>query len=304
TLKRQFQLDDAALDDVKNELIEGQRLAVDERGNVLVWAGGTSSAPPTASPMPAPATPEVSPAQSEAAPVGPATPDAERRQLSVMFCDLVDSTKLSSQLDPEEYREVVRAYQQVCSEVITRFDGHIAQLLGDGLLVYFGYPQAHEDDPHRAIRTGLDILAALGDLNKRLQRDKGLTLAIRLGIDTGLVVVGAMGGAGRQEQLALGAVPNLAARIQGRAAPDTLAISDATARLVQGYFDCDALGAQTLRGVAEPVTVYRVLKDRGARGRFDVAVTRRLTPLVGREQEVGLLAERWEQVTAGHGHVV
>src|SRR5215813_3871694 len=170
TLKRQFQLDDAALDDVKNELIEGQRLAVDERGNVLVWTGGTSSAPPTASPMPAPATPDVSPAQSEAAPVGPATPDAERRQLSVMFCDLVDSTKLSSQLDPEEYREVVRAYQQVCSEVITRFDGHIAQLLGDGLLVYFGYPQAHEDDAQRAIRAGLGMLVAMGDLNKGLQQ--------------------------------------------------------------------------------------------------------------------------------------
>src|SRR5262245_10492871 len=113
-----------------------------------------------------------------------------------------------------------------------------------------------------------------------------------------------MGGAGRQEQLALGAVPNLAARIQGRAAPDTMAISDATARLVQGYFNCDALGEQTLRGVAEPVAVYRVLQDSGARGRLDVAVTRRLTSLVGREQDVGLLVERWEQVKAGHGHVV
>ena len=121
-----------------------------------------------------------------------------------MFCDLVDSTKLSSQLDPEEYRDVVRAYQRVCTEVIQRYDGHIAQLLGDGLLVYFGYPQAHEDDAQRAVRTGLGILDAMGDLNTRLQQDKGIQLAVRLGIHTGLVVVGEMGGAGRQEQLALG----------------------------------------------------------------------------------------------------
>src|SRR6516225_10180186 len=171
TLKRQFQLDDAALDDLKDELIVGQRLAVDEDGRVLVWTGGTSSAPPIASPVPLPATPERLPAQGVAAPVAPPTPDAERRQLTVIFCDLVDSTKLSSQLDPEEYRDVVRAYQSACTEVITRFDGHIAQLLGDGLLVYFGYPQAHEDDPHRAVRTGLGILAAMGNLQTRLQQD-------------------------------------------------------------------------------------------------------------------------------------
>src|SRR5262249_40435729 len=135
--------------------------------------------------------PEVTP-RSTAPP-----PDAERRQLTVMFCDLVDSTKLSSQLDPEEYREVVRAYQSACTEVIKRYDGHIAQLLGDGLLVYFGYPQAHEDDPHRAVRTGLGILAAIGDLNQGLQQAKGMQLGVRVGIHTGLVVIGDMGSAGR-----------------------------------------------------------------------------------------------------------
>src|SRR5262249_5364963 len=154
------------------------------------------------------------------------TPDAERRQLTVMFCDLVESTKLASQLDPEDWRDVVRAYQQVCTEVIQRYDGHIAQLLGDGLLIYFGNLQAHEDDAHRAVRTGLGILAAMEDLNKELKRDKGITLAIRLGIHTGLVVVGEMGGAGRQEQLALGEVPNIASRIEGLAAPNTIAISE------------------------------------------------------------------------------
>jgi class 3 adenylate cyclase len=299
TLKRQFQLDDAALDDLKNELIEGQRLALDERGNVLVWTGG-ADAPQL---RPSPPTADVQLTQGHPLPTAP-PPDAERRQLTVMFCDLVDSTKLSSQLDPEEYREVVRAYQRVCSEVITRFDGHIAQLLGDGLLVYFGYPQAHEDDAQRAVRTGLGILDTLGNLNTRLKREKGIQLAIHMGIHTGLVVVGGMGEAGRQEQLALGEVPNLTARIEGLAAPNTIAVSEATYRLVQGYFECQALGAQTLRGVAEPVQVYRVLQDSGARGRLDVAVTRCLTPLVGRESEVTLLLERWAQARSGHGQVI
>src|SRR5262249_54390523 len=149
--------------------------------------------------------------------------------------DLVDSTLLSTQLDPEDLREVVRAYQAACAEVIQRFEGHIAQYLGDGLLVYFGYPQAHEDDARRALRTGLGIVEVMGALNSRLAQRQGVRLALRLGIHTGLVVVGAMGGGGRQEQLALGETPNIAARLQGLAAPDTVVISAATFRLVQGY---------------------------------------------------------------------
>jgi class 3 adenylate cyclase/predicted ATPase len=303
-LKRRFALDDNDLEDLKEDLIYAKKLAVDEDGRVLVWTGGTSSAPPTTSPVPLPATPDVSSAQVGASPVGPATPDAERRQLTVMFCDLVDSTKLSSQLDPEEYRDVVRAYQGVCAEVIQRFDGYIAQLLGDGLLVYFGYPQAHEDDPQRAVRAGLDILVAMEALHQRLPQERGLQLAVRVGIHTGLVVVGSMGGGSRQEQLALGETPNIAARIQGLAAPNTIAVSDATYRLVQGYFQCQDLGAQALRGVTESMRVYHVLRESGATSRLDVAQPRGLTPLVGREQEVGLLLERWEQAKAGYGQVV
>jgi predicted ATPase len=150
----------------------------------------------------------------------------------------------------------------------------------------------------------LGILDAMGDLHTRLQQDKGIQLAVRVGIHTGLVVVGAMGGAGRQEQLALGETPNIAARIQGLAASNTVALSEVTYRLVEGYFDCQDLGAQPLRGVAEALHVYRVLQESGARGRLDVAVTRGLTPLVGRESEVALLLERWAQVKAGHGHVI
>jgi class 3 adenylate cyclase len=303
-LKRRFTLDDNDLEDLKEDLIYAKKLAVDEDGRVLVWAGGTSSAPSTASPVPPPTTSDVSPVQGEVSSIAHPTPDAERRQLTVMFCDLVDSTALSRQLDPEDLREIVRAYQQVCSDVIVRFDGHIAQLLGDGLLVYFGYPQAHEDDAQRAVRAGLGILAAMGDLHTRLQYDKGIQLAVRLGIHTGLVVVGEMGSTGRQEQLALGETPNVAARIQGLAAPNTLVISEASYRLVQGYFNCEALGEQTLRGVAEPIAVYRVLSESGATSRLDVAQPRGLTPLVGREQEVGLLVERWDQAKAGHGQVI
>src|SRR4029453_6501177 len=204
----------------------------------------------------------------------------------------------------EDWRDVVRPYQQVCTEVIQRYDGHIAQLLGDGLLVYFGYPQAHEDDAQRAVRTGLGILAAMEDLNARLQQEKGIQLAIRVGIHTGLVVVGKMGGAGRQEQLALGEVPNVTSRIQGLAEPNTIAVSEATYRLVQGYFECQDLGAQALRGVTESMRIYHVLGESGATSRLDVAQPRGLTPLVGRESEVTLLLERWEQAKSGQGHVV
>ena len=233
-LKRRFDLDEDYLKDLKDELLYVHPVRDDE-GRGLIWTDDMASGQVVA-PQPAQTTqPPAAQAQHSprVEPLSPAPPpDAERRQLTVMFCDLVDSTKLSSQLDPEDYRDVVRAYQKVCSEVITRFDGHIAQLLGDGLLVYFGYPQAHEDDAQRAVRTGLGIFAAMGDRNQGLQREKGIQRAVRVGIHTGLVVIGEMGGAGRQEQLALGGVPNIASRIEGLAAPNTIAVSEATYRLV------------------------------------------------------------------------
>src|SRR4029453_8413038 len=161
-LQRQFDLDDEALDDLRLELIKGQRLAVDEDGEVLIWIGavGTPQEPAAHPPphAPLPATSAVH---------APYVPNAERRQLTVLFCDLVDSTPLASQLDPEDLREVVRAYQEACAKVIARFEGHIAQYLGDGLLVYFGYPLAHEDDAQRAVRAGLGMIEAMGQLNTR-----------------------------------------------------------------------------------------------------------------------------------------
>jgi class 3 adenylate cyclase len=230
--------------------------------------------------------------------------EAERRQLTVLFCDLVDSTVLARQLDPEDLREVVRAYQATGAEVIQHFEGYIAQYLGDGLLVYFGYPQAHEDDAHRAVRTGLGIVEATGRLNTQLEREQGMRLAVRIGIHTGLVVVGEMGGGGRQEQLALGGTPNIAARLQGLAAPDTVVISEATARLVQGYFVSQTLGAQALKGLAQPLLAYHVLHASEAQTRLAVAALRGLTPLVGRAAEVKVLLERWAQVQEGLGHII
>src|SRR5262249_1417644 len=248
--------------------------------------------------------PPTRPSQAAPLPPEPPLPEAERRQLTVMFCDLVDSTTLSAQLDPEEYRDVVRAYQATCTRIIQRYDGHVAQLLGDGLLVYFGYPQAHEYDAHRPVRTGLEVRGAMAALNHHIEHDKGIRLAVRLGVHTGLVVIGEMGGAGRQEQLALGDVPNIAARLEGLAQPDTVVVSHATYRLTHGYFDCDALGEQVLRGLAEPMAVYRVRRASGAHSRLDIAAPRGLTPLVGRESEVTLLLERWAHAKEGQGQVV
>ena len=188
--------------------------------------------------------------------------------------------------------------------MIARFEGHIAQYLGDGLLVYFGYPLAHEDDAQRAVRAGLGIVEALGPLNTRLTQERGVQLAVRLGVHTGLVVVGDVGGGTRQEQLALGETPNLAARLQGVAAPDTLVISATTLQLLGGFFACQPLGTPPLKGQAQPLAVYRVLYESMARSRLEAAGSTGWTPLVGREQEVALLLERWAQVKEGVGQVV
>ena len=305
-LKLQFGLTDEQLAVLKEELIDAQRLAGDEQGRILVWtanADATASPPsssPPASQLPIPTGQPIQRAPASA----PQSPEAERRQLTVLFCDLVDSTRLAGQLDPEDLREVVQAYQATCAKVIALYEGHIAQYLGDGLLVYFGYPQAHEDDAQRAVRAGLGIVEALEQLNTRLAREPGVQLAVRLGIHTGLVVVGKVGGGTRQEQLALGETPNLAARLQGIAAPNTLVISAAAYQLLGGFFACEPLGTPLLKGVRQPLEVYRVLYEQMARSRLEVAGSAGLTPLVGREQEIELLRERWGQVKDGFGQVV
>jgi hypothetical protein len=198
-LKVQFHLDDEQLDALKEELLYAHQGAVEEDGPSLMWTARVGA---TSTPIPRPGHPlqeaeplEAPPAQSEPPPAAPRAPDAERRQLTVLCCDLGGSTALARQLDPEEWREVVRAYQDTCAKVIACYEGHIAQYLGDGLLVYFGYPYAHEDDAQRAVRTGLGMVEALGQLNTRLAQEHRVHLAVRLGIHTGLVVVGEVGGA-------------------------------------------------------------------------------------------------------------
>ncbi|HXG18485.1 MAG TPA: adenylate/guanylate cyclase domain-containing protein [Methylomirabilota bacterium] len=236
---------------------------------------------------------------------------AERRQLTVLFCDLVGSTALSAQLDPEELREVVRAYQETCATVIRCYDGHIAQHLGDGLLVYFGYPVAHEDDARRAVRAGLEIIRALQSRARQQAANPPLpygrrpnSLHVRIGVHTGLVVIGEIGSSAKREILALGETPNVAARLQGLAEPDTVVLSAVTQRLVQGLFTCEELGPQMLKGISTPLVVYRVVAESAAQSRFEAAARIGLTPLVGREQEVGLLLERWKHATTGEGQVV
>ncbi len=232
----------------------------------------------------------------ETQPLAPNTQhlSGERRQLTVMFCDVVDSTALSARLDPEDLREVIRRYHDTCAEVIERYEGYIAQYLGDGLLVYFGYPHAHEDDAARAVRTGLDILVAVRDTDVQL----------RIGIHTGPVVISEIGRPERRESLALGETPNVAARVQGQAAPQTVVISTATYQLAHGLFACQELGSRPLKGISTPLSLYQVVSEAAAHSRFDVAFQRGLVPLVGREHEVGLLRERWERTTQAEGQVV
>jgi len=262
------------------------------------FCGACGTPLPSATPAPPPSLPAESPP--------PSAPPGERRQLTVMFCDLVGSTPLSTQLDPEELTALLRTYQETCGRVIRRFEGHIAKYLGDGLLVFFGYPQAHEDDAHRAARAGLGMVEAMGFLNERLQAERGVSLALRVGIHTGLVVVEEMGAENQRARDIVGETLNLAARLQQEvAAPNTVVMSEATHRLVAGFFACRALGPQTLRGIPRPVPAYQVVRESAARSRLEAAATTgRLTPWVGREAEMELLQERWEWAREGRGQVV
>ena len=305
-LKHAFSLNDERLAEIREEL-RLSRLADDEEEKVLVWTGETP--PPSQSGEALPSQPTtaavtISPGSTAPQPIRNA-PEAERRQLTVMFCDLVGSTDLSGRLDPEDLREVVRAYQETAAEVIERYEGHIAQYLGDGLLIYFGYPVAHEDDAQRAVHTGLGMIEAMRQLNTRLKEHHRVELAVRIGVHTGPVVVGEMGGGGRRENLALGETPNIAARLEGLAQPNTAVVSSVTAQLVRRTFLLEELGVQTLKGVAEPMMLYAVARHREFEhdDREDMRF-RGFDALVGRDEEIGLMLRRWEQSKTGLGQVV
>jgi class 3 adenylate cyclase/predicted ATPase len=230
----------------------------------------------------------------------PAQAAVERRQLTVMFCDLADSTALSTRLDPEDMRDVIRAYQTACADVIARHDGFVAKFMGDGLLAYFGYPRAHEDEAERAVRAGLEIVASVGGLQTPARE----ALQVRIGIATGLVVVGDRIGTGAaKEQAVVGEAPNLAARLQALARPNAIIIAEATRRQVGNLFEFIDLGPQAMKGLATPQPAWRVLGESDAANRFK-ALRSSATPLVGRDEEIELLLQRWASAKSGAGHAV
>ena len=238
---------------------------------------------------------------AEAPPTLPKSPQdtAERRQVTVMFSDLVGSTALSARMDPEDLREVIAAYQKCVAETVVRFGGFVAKYMGDGVLVYFGYPQAHEDDAERAVRAGLELIGAVSALKSNAP------LQTRVGIATGLVVVGDLIGSGEaQERGIVGETPNLAARLQGLAEPNSVVIAEGTRKLLGDLFELEDLGVRSLKGVAEPVRAWMALRPSGAESRFEALHASGLTELVGREEELELLLRRWSKAKAGEGQVV
>jgi class 3 adenylate cyclase/predicted ATPase len=230
----------------------------------------------------------------------PKTQDtAERRQVTVMFSDLVGSTALSARMDPEDLREVISAYQKCVAETVQRFGGFVAKYMGDGVLVYFGYPQAHEDDAERAVRAGLELIAAVTGLKTRAP------LQTRVGIATGLVVVGDLIGSGAaQEQAIVGETPNLAARLQGIAEPNMVVIAEGTRKLLGNLFELQDLGPKDLKGITGPARAWAALRASSAEGRFEALHATGLTELVGREEEIELLLRRWSRAKTGEGQVV
>ncbi len=280
-------IDDDVLRDLTDDHLRELGLPLGARLKLMraVAALGTSEQPP--------ASPEITPTSTRT--------DAERRQLTVMFVDLVGSTALSARLDPEDMREIVSAYHRSCAEQITKAGGFVAKYMGDGVLAYFGYPQAHEDDAERAVLAGLALVEAV----PILKTAAGAPLQVRVGIATGLVVVGDLIGMGAaQEQAVVGDTPNLAARLQGIAEPNTVVLAEGTRRLLGNLFEFEDLGAKDLKGIAGPVRAWAALRASSTEGRFEALHTAGLTELVGRDEELELLLRRWSKAKRGEGQVV
>jgi class 3 adenylate cyclase/tetratricopeptide (TPR) repeat protein len=244
---------------------------------------------------------QAAPAAAQPAP----RPEAERRQLTVMFCDLVDSTALSVRIDPEDLQVVIRAYQETCARIIARYGGYVAKYMGDGILVYFGYPQAHENDCERAARAGLDIVEAIADIGSSSPLAHGLQLSVRIGISTGPVVVGDIVGEGAAEEASVvGETPNVAARLQALAQPNQVVIGTLTRQLIGDAFTLEDLGERPLKGIAQPVHAWRLARERDVERASEARRAGDGSPLVGRQEELGLLLRAWESSRNGHGQVV
>ena len=233
------------------------------------------------------------------------TGEAERRQLTVMFCDLVGSTALSSKLDPEDMREIISSFQNACRNAIQHYEGFIARYMGDGILIYFGYPQAHEDDAERAVRAGLAIVDAMTELNVEIGKQYAAVLAVRVGVATGPVVVGDIVGEGAAEEAAVvGETPNLAARLQAVAEPNQIVVASATHQLLETSFEYEDLGVHELKGIAQPVQVWRAVRERDIHSRYEARRLGGGSPLIGRQEELGLLLRSWEASKEGHGQAI
>jgi TOMM system kinase/cyclase fusion protein len=237
---------------------------------------------------------------------GTISSQAERRQMTVMICSLISSSTLSDYLDPEELHDSLPVYQELCEKVVARFEGQIiARYPGNEMMVYFGYPHAHEDDARRAVHAGLGIIEGMSRLSARLEVEKGIRLVAHIGIHTGLVVTGEMDDIYRQGKISIiGDTPGIATQMLSLAEPNTLIISAATYRLIEGFFNCHDLGTRSLKGISQPISVYQVLHESSARSRFDRATATGLTPMVGREQETNRLVECWNQTVEGKGNIV
>jgi len=304
-LRREFNLDDDTLEELRYEMIVVRRIALEENGEVLVWAANEAEVPirptepGTQTPAPQP------PARQDDSGNPSAVTEAERRQLTVMFCDLEGSTELAARMDPEDLRDIITRYQDTCRASIVRYDGFVARYMGDGLLVYFGYPQAHEDDPARAVRAGLDIVRSMSGLNAELGNISRINLAVRIGIATGPVVVGDLIGEGASEEAAVvGETPNLAARLQGIARSNQVVVDAIVRRLINNQFKIEDTGSHSLKGVSQPVQVWRVVSETDLDAEDIQQSIHRGSPLIGRQEELGLLSRCWEASKEGHGQVV
>src|SRR5215472_2365616 len=306
TLKRQFQLDDAALDDLKNELIEGQRLAVDERGTVLVWIGVAapsvaSMPPPAAVPTPLAYTP---PYLAEKILTTSSTLAGERKQVTVLFADLKGSTELIRDLDPEAAQHLLDPALQRMMDAVHRFEGTVNQVLGDGIMALFGAPIAHEDHAVRACYAALAMQAAMRHYAEEVRRSHGLEMQARVGLNSGEVVVRAIGNDLHMDYSAVGETTHLAARMEQLATPGSIRLTAATLRLVEGLVQVTALGPVPVKGLPEPVEVFELTGASTIRRRLQASAARGLTRFVGRQQELAALQQALEQAGAGHGQVV
>src|SRR2546426_6235624 len=302
-LKRQFQLDDAVLEDLTVELIKGQRLAADEDGEVLVWTGDDASAPAPAAPAPAPLT--YTPAYlAEKILTSRSALEGERKQVTVLFADLKGSTELIRDLDPEAAQKLLDPALQRMMDSVHRFEGTVNQVLGDGIMALFGAPIAHEDHAMRACYAALAMQAELRRYAEEVRRTQGLEVQLRVGLNSGDVVVRTIGNDLYMNYSGVGLTTNLASRMEQLAPPGTIRLTAATLRLVEGAVRGNALGPIPVKGLAEPVEVFELVGATPVHRRLQAAVARGLTRFVGRDQELTALRQALAQAAQGQGQLV